>query len=289
MDFSSYVTNYPSLQNSTLGNNFYSFVKNFTEEVTNSRDVSSIITPLGISVSSDFERNLLFGSLTALEVMKRKYLGQRTRFIDLGSGAGINCLVAKLFGAEKVTGIELDDKTYSFARKLMDRYKTNYDLIQDNFLTRDFGEEKFDIVLNENLYCLLTEEPQLQIAKRIKPNTNPDTTFIPHGIEFVLTYNQNRYVFEKILFDGNYEEKLVREAKINAEEKDIFVNIRARLFSEEKEVLGEKSNLQYLPLGSAGVLLLRYKTPQKRLTMSWDTSRIQSFREIFPEAEVICG
>jgi SAM-dependent methyltransferase len=292
MDFSRFYEKYSSRNifdnlNTDLEKRVYSFVEDFTKKVRDSEEINYSFKPLGIYVASDLERNFLFANLTAKAIVKNKNSGRGTNFIDLGSGSGINCLVAKMFGAEKVTGIEGDIQTYTFAKKMIKDYNLDYNLIQDNFLERDFKSEKFDIVLNENLYRFLTEEPQLQVAKKIKQNTKPETIFIPSKIQFFLEHKGESHAFDEINFNGDYPDFLTRKVEITSDHREIFVKFKAKIFDEdEKDILGEGEDLRCLPLGSLGNISLNYPDIPRTVTMCWNTLRTQSIQEIFEGANV---
>jgi methylase of polypeptide subunit release factors len=90
-----------------------------TKDVHNSREINYSLVPLGIYVADDFRRNFIFANSSAQAVAYLKSQGKKVNFVDLGSGTGINCLAAKLAGADKVTGIEYDEQSFCYARELM--------------------------------------------------------------------------------------------------------------------------------------------------------------------------
>lgn len=60
--------------------------------------------------------------LVLLNLLKSKKLIDNSSFVDVGCGIGDKVLLAKLFGFQKVTGIELNDETHVISKFLLGRY-----------------------------------------------------------------------------------------------------------------------------------------------------------------------
>lgn len=246
---------------------------------------------LGICVTEVLERNRIFARMTLDAVNYTKSQGKPVNLIDLGSGAGLNCLVAKLAGADRVLGIEHNENTCEVANSLMKKYNLTYELMQGDFLKADFGDSKFDVVINENLYPLLSEEPQLQAARKIRPNTHQGTIFVPDKIQFKFEYQGKAYPLEPIRFDGNYSDILERSTTLGEWKKsrtfftlregDREVFLKARLFDFQGQ-----SVIPYSQGKSIDKIHLVYDTDfiinsGAEATLRWDTTRTQKYYQIF--------
>ncbi|RRD38969.1 50S ribosomal protein L11 methyltransferase [Leptotrichia sp. OH3620_COT-345] len=86
-----------------------------------------------------------------------KYSQDRKKFLDIGCGSGILMLIAKRFGIEKVSGIDIDDKVKEvvFENFRRNNICENFEVVIGNLV--DNINEKYDIVVSNILVDVLTE------------------------------------------------------------------------------------------------------------------------------------
>lgn len=106
-----------------------------------------------------------------------KYSRDKKKLLDIGCGSGILMLIAKKFGIEKVSGIDIDDKVEEVVLENFRRNGVyeNFDVIIGNLV--DNINEKYDIVVSNILVDVLTE-----LLENIENVLEKNSTVIFSGI-----------------------------------------------------------------------------------------------------------
>jgi ubiquinone/menaquinone biosynthesis C-methylase UbiE len=121
--------------------------------------------------------------------------------LDLGSGAGNDCFVARAIVGEngKVTGLDMTDQMISKARENCAKLKfTNVDFVLGDIEDMPFGDRKFDVVISN---CVL--------------NLVPDKTKAFNEIFRVLKPG-GHFCVSDVVIKGSLSEKMKKDAEMYA-------------------------------------------------------------------------
>jgi SAM-dependent methyltransferase len=232
--------------------------------------------PLGMTVAESKDRNFLFTYMTANAVLEQKKMGNQSRVVELGAGTGLNCLAALIAGADSVLGIEKDEKTFDYATKLRKTFPDlmgKYNLVRGDFLKYDFSENKFDVVVNENLSFCLCSEPQLAAAIAVSKNIEDTTILVPDKIQFKVKNGEQSGELKPIKFDGKYGNSLERSVftEIGPHNLTLKLGVEAKLLDYNgKTVVDYGQHIPKLPLGKLDIVYYTQRPGECEIGLRWD-------------------
>ena len=121
--------------------------------------------------------------------------------IESGPGTGIMSITAAKAGAKSVTAFEIDPIVAEFTKgNFIKSGASNLSLLQKSTFEvtpEEFGGEKADVVIAENLSTWFTTEPQIQIMNHINQKlAKKDAVRIPSSVDNKIELAYSKYVFD---------------------------------------------------------------------------------------------